>query len=123
MPMKINHPRIVNVYSWDSIEEHYNNLNKLGWGHDKMITLIKHIKSTGLSSRLFASTSLDKLIIGIYDPMEWDREALHIEFDRQNACWHFKYYPKPDEKIEFERKYDSQLGIEKFDSFIKMIKW
>jgi hypothetical protein len=41
---------------------------------------------------------LDKLIVSIYDPIEWDREALHIEFDRQNDNWVFQYYSRPNEK-------------------------
>jgi hypothetical protein len=57
------------------------------------------------------------------DPMEWNREALHVEFDGQTQKWLFKYYPKPKEPIEFEQQYTADNGIEKFDNFIKMIRW
>ena len=57
-------------------------MNKRGWKHDKLLELVRHIKSSDLSKRLFAYTSLDKLVISIYDTIEPNREALHISFDR-----------------------------------------
>ena len=73
--------------------------------------------------RLFAYTSLDNLVIGIYDPMEPDRETLHVKYDNQLQQWLFKYYPKPFEPVEWEKQYPVDKGVEKFDNFIKMIKW
>jgi hypothetical protein len=116
-------PQTTKARSWDEIEEHYIDLNKHGWGHDKLLELVRHIKTTGLKDRLFAYTSMDKLVVSIYDPVEWNREALHIEFDRQNQQWDFKYISRPNEKLEFERKYDAALGIEKFEKFVSTIKW
>lgn len=88
-----------------------------------MLQLVKHIISTKLSDRLFAYTSMHKLVVSIYKPIEWNREALHIEFDVLDNKWHFKYYSKPKEPVEFERNYAPEKGIEKFDAFIKLIKW
>jgi hypothetical protein len=108
---------------WDEIEEHYIDLNQHGWGHDRLLSLVRHIKSTGLQHRLFAYTSLDKLIVSVYNPIQSNKEALHIEFDRQNQRWDFKYRSTSNEKPEFERHYNADLGIEKFDKFVSMIKW
>ena len=116
-------PPTAKARSWDDIEYHYVDLNKQGWGHDRLLELVRHIKSTGLKDRLYAYTSLDKLVVSIYDPIEWDREALHIEFDRLSQRWDFKYISRPNDKPEFERKYNAELGLEKFDKFVSMIKW
>ena len=110
------------VRSWDDIEEHFTKWFQ-GQYQDNIAILVKHIKMSGLSQRLFGYTSMDKLVVGIYNPMEWNREALHIEFDVQGQKWLFKYYPKPNEPAEFERQYSAEKGIEKFDNFIKIINW
>lgn len=116
-------PRTANARPWNEIEAHYLNLNEHGWGHDKLLALVRHIKSTGLSNRLFAFTSLDKLVISIYEVIEWNRESLHIEFDRDAQKWSFKYFSKPFQDAEFIRQYDTDAGIEKFDHFVSLIKW
>ena len=116
-------PQTAKVRPWDKIEEHYVDLNRHGWKHDRLLDLVRHIRSTELHNRLFAYTSMDKLVVSIYDPIEWNREALHIEFDTRNQRWDFKHISRPNEKPEFERQYQAELGIDKFDKFISMIKW
>ena len=116
-------PPTAKARPWDEIEGHYVDLNKHGWGQDRLLELVRHIKSTGLQDRLFAYKSLDKLVLSIYDPIERDREALHIEFDRLNQHWYFKYISRPNEKPELERQYNADLGLEKFDKFVSMAKW
>jgi len=66
---------------------------------------------------------MGKLIISIYDEIEWNREALHIELNRPIPSWDFRYFSKPNEPSEFERRYSTDLGIKKFDGFIRMIRW
>jgi len=116
-------PQTVQPRSWDHIEQYYIRLNEGGIKQDNFLELIRYIRSSGISIRLFACTSLDKLVISIYNPIEWERETLHIEFDRSSQKWHFKYYPKPFEKVEFERTYPADKGIEKLDAFIKLMRW
>ena len=116
-------PQTVNVRPWSDIEQHYLDLNNLGWQLEPLLHLVRHIIATKLSERLFAFTSMDKLVVGIYDPMEWNREAIHIAFDGQSQKWFFKYHPKPNEPLEFERQYPADKGIEKFDNLIKILKW
>jgi hypothetical protein len=116
-------PQLAKVRPWREIEEFYIELINHGWQVEPMLQLVKHIISSKLSERLFAYTSADKLVVGIYEPMEWNREALHIEFYGQEQKWFFKYHPKPNEPVEFERQYKAERGIEKFNNFIKMIGW
>ncbi len=66
---------------------------------------------------------MDKLVISIYDPIDYRKEALHITFDLLNRKWNFKYFAMPFQEPEFVRTYDEEKGIGKFDNFIKMIKW
>jgi hypothetical protein len=85
--------------------------------------LIRHIRTSGLDKRLFGLSSMDKLVVSIYEPIEWNREALHITFNTTTRRWHFVYYALPFREPEFVRDYDLEEGIEKFDNFIKMINW
>ena len=110
--------------SWNSILQHYNSLldNKLGV--QPMIDLVKHI-STSYSDRLFGCISLDKLIVSIYEEIDWRAEALHIKFEQGTKQFHFSYYGGHTEtkQPEWRRIYEADLGVEKFDQFVKMINW
>ena len=107
--------------TWDFIENRF--VTDFSGKHQRMFELVKHIRHSGLTARLFGSTSMDKLVVSIYDPIDYRKEALHINFDLFNEKWHFNYYAIPFQDPEFVRTYSADKGIEKFDSFIKMIKW
>ena len=107
--------------SWDYIENRY--VTDFGHCHFKLIELVKHIKSTGLSNRLFGSTSMDKLVISIYEELDYRKESLHITFNVDKEEWNLRYFALPFQEPEFERIYSADKGIEKFDNFIKMINW
>ncbi|MFN0213382.1 MAG: hypothetical protein ACKVT2_03935 [Saprospiraceae bacterium] len=113
-------PLISKSQAWDSIE---NQFSEWGEKHFKMLELVQHIKNSTLSNRIFGSTSMDKLVVSIYDPIEYEKESLHVIFDLHSNKWHFKYFAMPFQSPEFVRIYDSEKGIEKFDNFINMIKW
>jgi len=66
---------------------------------------------------------MDKLIISVYDKIDFRKEALHIQFDLSTNTWEFSYYALPFQEPEFVRNYSSEKGIEKFDQFIETIKW
>jgi len=89
-----------------------------------MLELVKHV-AAGYSGRLYAFTSLDKLIISIYENIDMQSEALHIKYDRELKKFSFAYFggrsasPQP----EWQKVYNSENGIKKFDAFIKMINW
>ena len=107
--------------SWDFIENRYT----VDWQgkHTNLLELVRHIQSSDLKDRLFGSTSMDRLVISTYDPIDYRKEALHITFDLLNREWHFEYIAMPFQEPEFVRTYGEEKGIEKFESFIKMIKW
>lgn len=117
-------PQTAKVVAWSDIERRYADLiNEHGWRIEPLYELVKHIRHTRLSERLFAFTSMDKLVVGIYDPMEWNRETLHVEFDDEEQRFTFSYYSMPNAPVEFERRYPAGKGIEKFDKFIEAVKW
>lgn len=89
----------------------------------EMLGLVEHIISSDLSNRLYGMISLDRLVLSIYDKIDAHREALHIRFDRFSEKWNFKYFSVPFKPPEFERTYEKEKGIEKFDAFIRMINW
>jgi hypothetical protein len=95
------------------------------WGgeHIRLLELTRHIKTSKLADRLYGSTSMDKLVISIYNPLDYQKESLHIQFDLGSKKWHFEYHAIPYQKPEFVRTYKEEIGIEKFDNFIKMINW
>ena len=52
-----------------------------------------------------------------------DREALHMRFDYHGQRWEFKYFAKPYQKPEFVRYYPAEAVVEKFEQFVRMIRW
>ena len=116
-------PQLTKSRSWREIESWYLELIEEGLKYEPMLKLVNHIQITNLDKRLYAFTSLHKLVIGIYDEIEWNKEALHIEFDTETRKWFFEYRSKPNEPVEFERSYNESLGIEKLEQFINYINW
>jgi hypothetical protein len=114
-------PFLAMARPWSDIEQHY--IECFQGQHTNLLELVRHIQTSDLSERLFAYTSMDKLVISIYDRIDTFVEALHINFDIENAKWHFEYYAHPFKDPEFVRTCSADKGIEKFDNFIKMIKW
>lgn len=113
-----------NYRSWDDIESNFVDLiNNHSFTNKPMLDLIRHIKSTGLSERLFAYTSMHSLVISIYPRIERDSEALFVDFDMHSRKWFFHYNPKPFAPKEFEKQYPEELGIGKFDLFIQLMRW
>ncbi|GGF24266.1 hypothetical protein [Hymenobacter cavernae] len=115
------HPWNAKAQSWDYIENRF--ATDFSGVHLRLIELVKHIRKSGLSERLFGSTSMDKLVVSIYDPIDYRKEALHITYDLDKNSWTFNYFALPFQDPEFVRTYSGEMGIEKFDKFIKMINW
>ena len=106
--------------NWEFIENRFITY----WpNHKQMIELVQHIRNTNLKNKLFGSTSMDKLVISIYHQIDYSKESLHITFNLHSNKWNFKYIAMPFQKPKFVRSYDEQVGIQKFDKFIEMIKW
>lgn len=64
-----------------------------------------------------------KLVISNRDPLDYQRDSLHITFNLNTRKWNFEYKSMPFATPEFNREYEENQGIEKFDNFIKMIRW
>jgi len=116
--MRKYNPSYIKSRDWNEIRDFYKELKI-----SPMVDLVNHIMTNGLTKRLYATTSLYFLLISVYEEIELNREILKIEFSREENKWFFRYYSKPLQEAEFEREYDKDLGIEKFDQFIDFIKW
>ena len=108
---------------WSGIEERYRKLsNEHGFGGE-MLTLVQHIRNTGLADRLFAFTSMHDLIIGLYPELERGIETLHVTYDVKNGTYHLAYHASPTQSAEVTRVYSRDVGLQKFDDFIGYLKW
>jgi hypothetical protein len=116
VPEKKKIKREVMSKDWDKIEQDYSN-------NIPFLELIQFIKSSGISKRVYAITSLNKLIFSSNDSTELFKEELHITFHDNINMWHFVYYTIPIMPPEFDRLYEADKGIEQFKNIIKMIKW
>ncbi|WP_375415897.1 hypothetical protein [uncultured Hymenobacter sp.] len=111
-------------YDWANIIAHYEDLTTYGWGHE-MLALVQYIVSSGVSTRLFAYTSHATLKVSIYKSRRSRQEELHIDFDSQEQVFYFDYYATEQVhgQPEFHRKYPVEAGIEKFDQFLRWMRW
>lgn len=121
--MKKYNPSYVKPKDWNEIRDWYSELIHDGLQLKPMLDLVEHIIKNKFKNRLFATTSRHTLILSIYDEIDLQTEVLKIEFNLSTRNWLFDYYGKPFEDAQFSRQYDENLGIEKFDQFIKFIKW
>jgi|GEM_PF-3956247 len=109
---------------WDEIKSTYTAMIAHGWPLEEILPVLNYITDdSNLGERVFAYTSLDKLVISIYHPIEPDRESLHIKFDQSKRVWEFKYYPVPYQPVEHERAYPGNLLLEKFKNYISRLNW
>jgi hypothetical protein len=116
-------PAYAKVVPWEEIAERYAELISLGIDLEPMLALVKHIMESGLGQRLFAFVAMRELVISIYDPIDIGKEVLHIEYNDYSSKWYFEFRPKPYSPFEALRYYPKELGIKKFDQYIKMLKW
>lgn len=115
------HPWSAKAQSWDYIENRF--LTDFGGVYVRMVELVRHIKNSDLSKRLFGSTSMNKLVVSNDDPIDYRKDSIHITIDLNKNVWHFEYCAIPFKEPEFVRTYSADKGIEKFDNFVKMIRW
>jgi hypothetical protein len=106
--------------SWSKILELEESL---GADLAPMAGLVRHIISSGLAERLFAYTSHFDLTISNRDPINWAEGSLKVTFDPVLQMADFEYRPVPGKPLEFIRHYPAAQLIEKFDQFVKWIRW
>jgi hypothetical protein len=109
---------------WPSIEAFYRDLTSYGWGHE-MLALTQHIISSAAAERLYAYTSHATLKVSIYPSIVGHTEELTIDFDQQKKVFYFQYYARPmlHEQPEFYREYPPEVATDKFDQFLRWIRW
>lgn len=116
-------PQTACVVPWQQIEAYYQDLISSGLHLQSMLSLVQFIKNSGLDKRLFAYTSMHKLVVTIYEIPEWNREALHIELNYLTKKIHFEYRPEPYASIEAKRCCTEEDTITKFNQYINWLKW
>ncbi|MEZ2335499.1 hypothetical protein AB6735_07675 [Mucilaginibacter sp. RCC_168] len=117
------HPSQTRAVLWNKIEERYADFVNHGFVLQPILSLVQFIRENGFNKRLHAFTSMHKLVISIYDPLEWDRETLHIELDIPSKKVHFVYCPKPFEPSEAVRSYPEEDIIPRFSRYMSHLKW
>ncbi|QKG53627.1 hypothetical protein [Hymenobacter sp. BRD67] len=115
--------QLVSSRSWDSIESHFVDLNSQGWHQEELLALVQHIKGTSLAQRVFAVTSLDELVISKYTPFAIHHEVVRVRYDRSQQAFLFNYLLEQLPEPEVQRKYPAELGIEKFNLFMRWLNW
>ncbi len=109
---------------WEDILSFYNELVSKDWPLHEITPVINYIiRDNELNEKLFGCTSLDKLVISIYNPIDKHRESMHIQFDNTNQLWVFEYYPAPNYPVEHTRAYPGNMLLEKFKDYINELKW
>ena len=61
-------PQTAKIVPWEEIEERYIDLISQGLKLESILALVQFIRTNQLDKRLFAYTSMAKLIITIYNP-------------------------------------------------------
>jgi len=121
-PLSKYKPSTVKAVPWNEIRSHYVQLVNHGWLYEEMIGLIDFITTGELGARLYAYTSIDKLVLSIYENITPAQEVLSIYFDRGAGMWNFQYQPEQFAKAEHERQYKDDL-IGHFQNYITLLKW
>ena len=105
------------------IEEFYVLLTRDAFDQEPVVDLVRHIRTKYGEERFHALISMRTLIVSGNNPIEFDRETLRIDYHSRENEWQFSYVSKPFKLAEFTRRYAGPLGIEKFDNFVRMIRW
>ncbi|PQJ79750.1 hypothetical protein [Polaribacter porphyrae] len=118
-------PRFYPIKPWNETRSFYSDLiDNHNFELTPMLDLVDYIIKSKISDRVFGTISNHTMLtMSIYEKIELGREMLRIYFDSTEKKWFYKYYSRPDKLIQFEREYDKELGIEKFNQFISFVKW
>jgi hypothetical protein len=116
-------PILVQSKSWEAIENFYEELNKEEEKYYPILELVRYIKDSPLSKRIFGATSLDRLAVSIYDKIDFNSEVLIIRFSHQKQKWRFTYTAKPFTNPEWDKEYAVADGLKKFIQLVEVLKW
>lgn len=110
-------------HDWDHLESFFVWLTKTSFDQQPIVDLIRHIRSAYAKDRFFAYRSMHTLVVTINNPVEHNRDCLRIDYDAEQKTLHFAYFGSPFRSAEFERSYKPSQAVEKFDHFVRMIRW
>ena len=114
--------RVTRHLDWSEIENEYKELVQSNFFFKPLLDLVLYIRENEYDKRLYAYTSMHKLVISIYPDIAWNKEALHIELSTADK-WLIEYFPKPCHSAEFVRQYAKNEIFKKFDDIIKYLNW
>ncbi|MDN3580701.1 hypothetical protein [Mucilaginibacter flavus] len=66
-------PQTARVVPWQQIEVYYQDLISHDLQLQSMLSLVQFIRNSNLEKKLFAYTSMHKLVVTIYEVPEWNR--------------------------------------------------
>lgn len=121
--MKQYQSNTIKAYNWNDIYFFYKNLiDSYGFELTPLLELVEHIQQNEKHKRLFAYISLHKLIVGRSNPLNSQKESLHIDYDTKEQKWSFVYYPKGNASME-TTTCTRELGIHLFEEIIYNKGW
>lgn len=72
------HPWNAKAQSWEFIENSY--ITDWGGQHTQILKLVRYIKNSDYCKRIFGSTSMNKLVIGNCDPIDYRKRSTPYNF-------------------------------------------
>lgn len=93
------------------------------WPDLVLVPLLQHIIRTGYSDRLYGYTHWSGLFVTNYPNIVHGKDELAIRPVPPRSSIRFEYSANPLKPVEFAREYAPELVIEKFDSFVAMVRW
>lgn len=114
-------PTLTRAQSWEYLLNRYQ--SELEGQFSFYVELVNHILDSEIQNRIYAVSSMNRIILSVYEQIDFHRDALHISLDPTSHKLSFTYFSKPNIDPEFVRSYDEKDGITKFDQFVKMLNW
>ena len=114
-------PTLSKAQSWEYLLNRYQ--SEFEGQFSFYVELVNHILKSEIHNRIYAVSSMNKIIISVYELIDFQREALHISLNPASHKLSFTYFSKPNIDPEFERCYDVKDGVPKFDQFVEMLNW
>ena len=111
------------VRLWSEILADYSAHSGGPWSHIVLIPLLQHIVRAGYSKRLFGYTHRAGLFVTNYPNIVHRKDELAILPVPPRSSVRFEYSANPLTPVEFAREYAPDQLIEKFDSFVAMVRW
>ncbi|MGB3338773.1 MAG: hypothetical protein WBA73_16480 [Devosia sp.] len=93
------------------------------WPQAVLVPLLQHIVQAGYAKRLFGYTHRAGLFVTNYPNIVHGKDELAVLPVPPRSSVRFEYSASPLAPVEFAREYPPDQLIEKFDSFVAMVRW